>query len=291
MRQSVEELRELANNACRGISWQPERRGVELLTELENGLNEFLRQIPEELHDVYEKRYIDKYRTWLVAMSRTFSVMITGAAKFDNRKHERMNMYERNARQRLIDWQNAVIQKVNRQNRLVGFAEVERLQIKLDTLKELQERMKAVNKVIRSKKTIEEKIEELQVLGVADASIEDIINPKSYTTYQGFAPFELSNNLAKIKAVEAAIKRHSEMATSEDKEFIFDGGRVSVCNSEERLRIYFDEIPDIDMRNVLKRNAFKWSPKNNAWQRQLTANAIFALKHYVKLPNIRICEN
>lgn len=35
-------------------------------------------------------------------------------------------------------------------------------------------------------------------------------------------------------------------------------------------------------------NGFKWSPKNKAWQRQLTPNAMFTLKHYVKLPNLVI---
>jgi hypothetical protein len=290
MRQSVEELRELANNACRGISWQPERRGVELLTELENGLNEFLRQIPEELHDVYEKRYIDKYRTWLVAMSRTFSVMITGAAKFDNRKHDKMNMYERNARQRFTEWREAVLKRINKQSRLSGWAEVERLQNKLDTLKELQERMKAANKIVRSKKTQEEQAEELNALGVSEETIQELLNPPAYRTV-GFAPCELSNNLAKIKATEEAIKRHTARAEAEDKEYTFDGGKVEICNSEERIRIYFDEIPDDNMRKTLKGNAFKWSPKNQAWQRQLTSNAIYALKKYVNLPNLKACEN
>lgn len=290
MRQSVEELRELANNACRGISWQPERRGVELLSELENGLNEFLRQIPEELHDVYEKRYIDKYRTWLVAMSRTFSVMITGAAKFDNRKHDKMNMYERNARQRFTEWREAVLKRINKQSRLSGWAEVERLQNKLDTLKELQERMKAANKIIRSKKSQEEQAEELNALGVSEETIQELLNPPAYRTV-GFAPCELSNNLAKIKATEEAIKRHTAMAEAEDKKYSFDGGKVEICNSEERIRIYFDEIPDDNMRKTLKGNAFKWSPKNQAWQRQLTSNAIYALKKYVNLPNLKACEN
>ena len=45
-----------------------------------------------------------------------------------------------------------------------------------------------------------------------------------------------------------------------------------------RLQILFDEKPDEDTRKALKSNGFRWSPKNGAWQRQLTDNAIRAAK-------------
>ena len=40
----------------------------------------------------------------------------------------------------------------------------------------------------------------------------------------------------------------------------------------------FNNIPDVEMRAKLKSEAFKWSPKNQAWQRQLTPNAVRAAK-------------
>lgn len=45
-----------------------------------------------------------------------------------------------------------------------------------------------------------------------------------------------------------------------------------------RIRILFDEIPSADTRMLLKNWGFKWSPKNSAWQRQLTNNGIYATK-------------
>ena len=143
MRQSVLEIKDLANRAGQGISMDPERMGASLLQECESGLNSFLAQIPEEMQDEYEKRYIAKYSEWLHAMSRTFSVMITGAGNFNNRRHQKMNDYERSARARFDAWKEKVLKRINRQQRLVGWDEVERLQHKLDTLTELQEKMKA----------------------------------------------------------------------------------------------------------------------------------------------------
>jgi hypothetical protein len=45
-----------------------------------------------------------------------------------------------------------------------------------------------------------------------------------------------------------------------------------------RLQLIFDGKPSDEVREVLKKNGFKWSPKNGAWQRQLTDNAICSLK-------------
>mgnify|MGYP006922025788 FL=1 len=286
MRQSVLEIKELANRAGQGISMDPERMGANLLQECDNGLNAFLAQIPEELQGEYEKRYISKYSEWLHALSRTFSVMVTGAGNFNNRRHQKMNDYEQSARERFETWKEKVVKRVNRQQRLVGWEEVERLQSKLDTLTELQEKMKAVNKIVRNGKlSDEEQREELEALGLSESSINGFMAEPQYSFMKkGFQTYQLSNNLAKIKDIEQAIKRHTVMATTEDKEYKFDGGKVVICNSDERIRIYFDEIPNSETRSMLKGNAFKWSPKNKAWQRQLTPNAKFALKHYIQLP-------
>lgn len=280
MRESVLAVKDLAYRAGRGISFDPEKLGEKLLRELEEGLNEFLPQILEEMREEYEKRYISKYSEWLSAMSRTFSVMITGAGNFNNRRHEKMNNYERSAYDRFISWKDNVLKRVNRQKRLTGWEEVERLQNKLDILVESQEKMKAVNKIVRNGKLSEiEQYEELEALGFKDETINKLMAEPEYSFQKkGFQTYQLSNNLARIKDTEAAIKRHTAMAQQEDREYTFEGGKVEFCFSDERIRIYFDEIPSQEMRSSLKSNAFKWSPKNQAWQRQLTNNAVRATK-------------
>lgn len=53
-----------------------------------------------------------------------------------------------------------------------------------------------------------------------------------------------------------------------------------VVNAEiNRLQIIFDGKPGEDMRDALKSNGFRWAPSQGAWQRQLTANALYAAKH------------
>ena len=280
MRASVLAIKDLAYRAGRNISFDPERFGKGLMNDLEYELNEFLSKIPEEFREEYEKRYIEKYCDWLRALGRTYSVMITGPANFNTRRHEKMNNYERSALERLSSWREAVIKRLNRQHRLVGWEEVERLQNKLEILTEAQELMKAVNKIVRNTKLSEvEQYEELEALGLEQKQINEVMSEPMYSFQKkGFQQFQLSNNLARIKATEEAIKRHTMMAQSEDKEMPFEGGMIEISNTDERIRIHFDSIPDADMRDKLKKSAFKWSPKNQAWQRQLTPNAKYAVE-------------
>ena len=279
IRKSVSELEKMAVNACRLISMDPERMGKHICIECSEELNEFLAQIPEELQAEYEAKYLNKWREWLAALSRCYSDLVTGPASFNSRRHEKMNGYERAARQRLQDWSEKVVKRMNRQQRLTGWQEVERLQSKLDTLTELHEKMKDANKIVRSKKlSEEEQIDGLVALGLNEKQAVEILKPTERWQSVGFPTYQLQNNLAKIKATQAAIERHKAMAEADDKEIKFNGGRVVVCNSDERMRFYFDEIPSVEVRNMMKRNAFKWSPKNGAWQRQLTANCKYDTK-------------
>ena len=51
----------------------------------------------------------------------------------------------------------------------------------------------------------------------------------------------------------------------------------------DRLQILFDEKPDEETRAALKSNGFRWSPRYNAWQRQLTQNAESAARRALNL--------
>jgi hypothetical protein len=292
-RAKVQACKDLAVASGRMISMDPDRWGEHQLDAMESELSGFLGRLPEEVRDEYEDRFIAKYREWLGAISRCFSQMITGAGGWTaatHRRHERTNAAEHAARERLDQWKEKVIKRCNRQERLVGWAEVERLQSKLEDLQKAQEMMKRANKVIRDKKLAEvEKVDELVAIGFPEETALRIMDPSHGWWGAGFAPFELSNNNAKIKDTEAKIARHTQLASQEDEEKEYPWGTFRADYSDERYRFIFDQIPDEDVRKLLKDYGFKWSRRNNAWQRQITVNSKYVVYHII-LPKLEGTE-
>lgn len=287
-RAKVNACRELAVRSGQHISFDPDRWGENMLDSMESGLQKFLAQLPEEVRDDYEDRYIEKYKEWLSAMSRCFSQAITGAGGWDARvmrRHEKTNNAEKAALQRLEEWMEKVIKRCNRQQRLTGWAEVERLQEKLDGLRRLQEGMKAVNKVIRDKKLSDvEKVDELVALGFSEQYALQLMEGTGWWG-AGFAPFQLTNNNARIKDTEAKLKRHEQMASRENEETEYPWGTFVADYQDERYRFQFDSIPDEDVRRLLKEHGFKWSRRNEAWQRQITPNSKYVVEKLI-LPKL-----
>ena len=101
-----------------------------------------------------------------------------------------------------------------------------------------------------------------------------------------YPPYTLSNNNQNIRATEQRLKR---LETTKDKgtsqqQIEFMGEPVMVVENAElmRLQLIFDGKPSEEIRAALKKNGFRWSPKNSAWQRQLTDNARYALRWMIE---------
>lgn len=82
--------------------------------------------------------------------------------------------------------------------------------------------------------------------------------------------------IAKVKTPPKE-KRHELDYNIEAKEYTIAGVLVRHNVEENRLQLIFDGKPSLDMISKLKKNGYKWSPRNKAWQRQLTPNAVFSL--------------
>jgi hypothetical protein len=101
-----------------------------------------------------------------------------------------------------------------------------------------------------------------------------------------FPAYEITSRLEKVKRVQARLEELERLQAQRENPADaskFNGGEI-VRNAElNRLQILFDEIPDADTRAKLKANGFRWSPKNQAWQRQLTRNAEVAARQVLGL--------
>lgn len=237
--------------------------------------------------------YARKLADWTNAYNRNGascpSVMVCGPANFPTRKKERQN-----ARESALWEEYNTIKDMLRRIEQVGTGPVdladphagEILSDQLQKLTSRLERVKALNSYYRKHQTFKG-FPDLTDEAAADMdrSFEELKARAPYVT-KPFPDYELTSLRGKIKRVQARIAELEALKTQSEQpqeDTAFDGGRVVRNATENRLQILFDAIPDADTRQALKSHGFRWSPRNQAWQRQLTKNAEYAAKQILNL--------
>jgi len=76
------------------------------------------------------------------------------------------------------------------------------------------------------------------------------------------------------RAERAALAEVSAVTEHQEREV--GGIRVVHNTTLDRIQLFFDGKPDAETIAALKGAAFRWSPREGAWQRQLTANGLRA---------------
>lgn len=230
--------------------------------------------------DALLDRYARRLAQWTNDYNRNGascpSVLICGAANFPTRKKERQN-----AREDALWQEYKTIQAILDKIKSTGSGPVDLTdpharEMLQDQLRQLQHKLddgKAMNTHYRRHKTLK------GYPGISDetAARTDEAIQSAYSWAQKPMPdYELASLRGKIKRTQARLeeldKLQARQDAGEDSEE-HDGFRIVRNAEQNRLQILFDGKPDEDTRAALKQNGFRWSPRNGAWQRQLTDNA------------------
>ena len=151
---------------------------------------------------------------------------------------------------------------------------LEKLTDKIKKCEELQDVMKGVNAHWRKTGTC------IGAPGITEEQAKKIdnkiVNAKYSWERQPFSDYDIKNNYAEIKRLKTRIEVITRNQTIGFSGWEFDGGRAEANTEIDRLQLFFDKKPDEKQRAVLKANGFKWAPSQDAWQRQLTDNAIYS---------------
>ena len=238
----------------------------------------------DQLLDLYAKKLAENVNQRHSIDTRCPSILIAGGSNFPVRKKEKQNAaWDRNSEE--FSYIQGLLSKI-RSTGMGGISAddpqaLEKLKAKVEKLKKHQELMKAANAAIRMKDKAKDKAKgdaKLEELGYTPEEIKQLREP-DYCGRIGYPAFELSNNNANIRRYEARIKELEKRAAEPAQEgWEFDGGRVVVNAEMNRLQIVFDGKPDEAIRAELKAEGFRWAPSQKAWQRQLTDNALRAVR-------------
>lgn len=288
--------REQARRAYCNTSFSPEKRGdrvvesyVLTLKELaafieKNAQDDKQKAVMQDVFDGLREKYKAKTLASLAAQSRCISSMITGGSNFPVRRAEKANEAERKRSDEWLDFHNSLekyalksLQAVYTAQE-VQLSEIDQLKADISKAEKNQQTMKDCNAAIR--KGDYDKVREW--LGDSAAAI---LEP-DFAGRKGFASFQLTNNLANIKRMKERLtfleSKAERAVTQGEKVQEFNGLKVVLNYTEDRLQLLFDEKPNEEVRKILKSNGFVWSGKFSAWQRKLTGNATYALKHLLR---------
>lgn len=247
-------------------------------------LPEELQEKGEALADAYAKKLADWYNKQFKIESMHPSVMISGAGHFNVQKKEKQNQAQSKHYAEYDNIQSILykIKNLPKTAKIIksGDADaVEKLKAKIEKLEADQAEMKTANAYYRKHKTMKGYAD----LAEEQAEVYDKAIAESWTQVP-YARFELTNNNAKIRnAKERLASLEKVKATAEennDEERFSDLPFTVVRNTEiMRLQLFFEGKPSAEIREVLKKNGFRFAPsQNNAWQRHLNNNGLYALK-------------
>ncbi|MBQ4558682.1 MAG: hypothetical protein IJA61_04840 [Clostridia bacterium] len=268
------------------------------LKRFEDNVNELIEEYPENINEealrlieYYKDRYskklafaINKHNS---IEARMPSIMISGAGNFNFRKKEKQNQARDSFWKEygdLFNEDNYYFNKIRTiiTNKVIYSDDalaIEKLEVKIDSLTEYQNKMKNVNAYYKKNKTLDgcELLDEKEIRELK----EKLVIFHYYS--QPYPSFELTNNNQNLHRLQDRLenlKKLKERANTENenKYLKVEGLEVVEDATDMRIRIIFDEIPNEETRTLLKSYGFKWSPKNSAWQRQLTNNGIYATK-------------
>lgn len=273
---------ELAIRAHSGTSFSPEQRGASYVKDYGEQLADDLTKIEgEEDKAYYQKKYESLFVAWMSAKSRCLSTMITGGSNFPVERARKANESERKRGEEFFTFREKYFERQAANARRAARAEIDPLeQIKkeIEAAERLQQMMVAANKIVRSKRWPSEKLAYLINIGIPEKSASQLLVP-DFANRIGFAPYQLTNNGANIRRMQERLAVLSKKAAAETKEETREDGITVTENVDaDRIQIFFPGKPEARVIEKLKRAAFKWSPSNGCWQRQLTDNARYATK-------------
>ena len=292
-------LEDLHGSACSAYRWNsfdPEERARTDIYRHERQLCADLLSIPEEKREQYKEGYRKRLADWFGSLSRCASPAVTGPAGFDRRKQEKAEQACQNKQEELESWRERFLAAMKRmqdkarpeeekqeetwQSLKKDIADSARTVLELDTGKiRGYNRALFVSSILNKVMTYVNRGE----VEIVQKAVDFIRNCNEGVKKPVITP---RNRFFQFPEMAARVRERLLAAREEENnEIRFDGGRLVWNRQADRLQILFDDIPDDARRKELKSNGFRWSPKNKAWQRQLTMNAVRAAKRMLNLQN------
>lgn len=291
MNTTLQEFNDLARRAFYWTSFDPEGRGARTIKDYESELSSDTETMQDEEKERYVLNYKKHFSKWLSAHSNCASSAITGGSGFNVRRAEKANNRERAAydnfrlfRERALK----AIEKRREENKPKIQKEGELAQRVLADLADSAKTIHEINKSLYpgSKSlfvaNMYSRIETVAKRGGVEIVQKAINFIREFNANNSVVITERHKFFKLLEVAKNVVARIEATANAENDVKQNDSFNVVENLQEDRLQIIFNDKPNEAVRDLLKKNAFKWSPRFSAWQRQLTPNAKIAFNRIEK---------
>lgn len=300
---SVDDIdREFAARAFDGTSFDPEKRGESRREDYANAVNglyaelwplattEEQRAILADEMERYRLGYLKHMTAYLASHSRVYSSMIAGPSNFPSRMMEKRNRSVDNRSTELMEWSSRAKAAIRAKLMDARPDEVKAsaawnaiardIAGSLQTIRGIDDgtdtawtRSAFVNSIAGKVERLA-KNGEIELVDKALAFVREYNERVSKPAIGPRHKFWTFGELARERAAKQAEASSGESQTLASG----DGFEIVANPSIDRVQILFDAKPDAAMVGKLKASGWRWSPREGAWQRQNTPNAVYSAK-------------
>lgn len=294
---NLQEFAKQARLAYYWSSFDPDKRAESTLREHQNMLMEDLKEVPETEQERYIKNFKVYFSAWLSAHSKCVNWAVTGRSGLNIRKVQQANEREQIKYQDFLDWREKAKKQIAKNIRDSRSPEM----VMSEDWKRLENDILHSAAVIHGinngtergyhkalfVSSIYNKVETFAKHGNSEIVEKAIACIRNFNTTMSVVITERHKFFKLLDVAEQNKEKKEDKSNQDSKEFSFENLTIVFNYSLDRLQIIFSAIPTAEVRTQLKKNAYKWSPNNSAWQRQLTPNAIYSLR-FLTLLNLDI---
>lgn len=230
---------------------------------------------------------------------------MAGRSDYQERKQRRIKNYEEKAEKNNMEAKerakkgSQILEAMNGQPLLLGHhsesrhrADLKRIDNNFRKANELEEKSNYYTDKAEAAKNNNaissddpEAIRKLKEQLYALEKLRDEVKKKEHTTY------ELNYISAEIRRVKARIEELEELEKLEFKDIKLTNGIVIHNQEKNRIQILFDEIPEEEIREKLKKRGFKWARTDKAWQRLFNKKSINEVNWLIKDGILEVVTN
>lgn len=273
-------------------SFDPESAAEYDVKIFRNAYNNVIAELPENRKADFTQKFIAKVYEIARLNAAAPSAAVTGRGGITAKKAAKYNAANdryMQARADFGDWLNNYAEraaKIEERERKAAMNAEERRDERFEVIKKDIDYFSALLKnraqvpyysISNARQNLQSKLETEAYKGNVETitKLLDYMRPLNVFTNRS-SVWQLADLAQRRRAKYQKAEKEFEAQNSDDNADY----KIEFDENEDRVKIYFNGIPSENISTWLKQHNFRWSPRNKAWQRQITVDSRYVVNKF-----------